>query len=134
IWTLTLGTLIAVLALTRNWWAPALDSDTTKFFHQGNSLNLIPERRAAWQRAWPVGVVASELALAILIAGVQAAVAYRFGKHPAASVLLAGVVTDGIVAAYVFWCPWTTWDFDFFIGDLIASAILLDHVPIATDP
>jgi hypothetical protein len=135
IWTLTLGTLVVLFAVTRQVWAPLLETDAAKFFYAGESHGrFVSEHRNAWLRAWPLGVVAGEIVLLSAASAVHAALGYLLGKYPALSALLACVATDALVAGYVFVCPWVTWDFDFFHGDLIASAILLDHFPMGMDP
>jgi len=131
--------VVVVLALSRAWWAPLFTTDATKYYHAGDTLRLSPElarQRAAWSQAWSHGyVVGAESALMLALAVVQAGMAFRFGNRPVFSVLGACVLSAALLGAYLTLCPWFRSDYDFFHGDVLGGALLLDAVSVvASDP
>jgi hypothetical protein len=138
---LSLGPTVAMMALacTRSWWAPVLSTDNSKFFDVGDSLPLGPSietTRQAWVAAWTAGRVAvAELGLLWVLAGALVGTGYVLGRKPWLSVLVACVGVDVVLTVYLAWCPWFLADYDFFHGDIVAGALLLDQVGVwANDP
>ena len=63
------------------------------------------------------------------------AAGYYLGRKPWLSILLALIGVDAGMALYLAWCPWFAADYDFFHGDIVAGALLIDQVSIvANDP
>jgi hypothetical protein len=87
------------------------------------------DSRELWLHAWSNGfVVGIDIALLLLLVlcAMQAAVAYRIGSSGVPSVAVASGARVAVLSAYVAWCPWFHLDYDFFPGDVIATARLLD--------
>lgn len=70
---------------------------------------------------------ATDLALAIALAFLQAAVGFAFGGRPWSWAL--GVVAFlGPLTAYLAICPWFLMDYDNFHGEIYAGALVFDHL------
>jgi hypothetical protein len=130
--------LLSVLALTRDHWAEALSDNAVIYFQTNEVVRAtgdIKEAHAAWMHSWQSGwVLATELLLMAVIALIQTLFAYRLG-HSKRSALLASACTTLCLVGYITLCPWILFDYDYFHGDLLVSALALDRLlPIATSP
>ncbi len=136
VWGGAAAATLSGLALTRARWAPEVSNDAVKYFHTHGAQALDEEVLETFRSAWSSGaVLASEVILFLVLAAVQVFVAHRFGGRPNRSAIAACFLCNALLAAYLFWCPWSVSTHDFFHGDIVAGAVLIDQlVIVANDP
>ena len=136
-----LGTsLVLALAATRETWASVLSTDWAKYYSVSGFLGEGPTDEShypVWKADWFNGiVVAGEVVLVLALAVAHATIGYLKGHNVKIALVWGYVATIAALGIYFWMGGWFLIDYDFFHGDSVASAVVMDHIqlPIATDP
>jgi hypothetical protein len=131
--------LIATLAALHDLIAWLLSNDAIRLYYISPDSPLQTRNylgREEWLPRWHSGeVILLESILGVLIIGLIAGTAYRFGSRYALWLLLCPAIVL-ILSGWVWLVGLSLWDYDFFIGSLFSDCLLLDTIwPVtAIDP
>lgn len=137
VWWVGLSAVVLALAATRDQWANLISNEVSQYYAVHQSWEGLEDHRATWLSAWKAGhVLAAEVALAALLAALNALAGFRLGHRPFLAVLSAYSASALVLAAYLRLTPWTVWGVDLFHGDIFPGALLADGlIPVlAFDP